>query len=334
MARLKPLRREEDIKAVPTEEPVTIDLSPDPAPAVADPPELEKKEEPAPHVEEHQEDDVPALKKRLQELENAERMARNHRDQEASRAANLERQARDQEQALARERADRAESDLAYLTETEDRLSRSLEAARKAKRNARAANDFEAEEIADNDIMQAHIELRDVMQTKARFEAHKAAPPAPETRQQQPPQTLEEKLNSIPGITPRQKDWLLRHPEGMGQAMPRVAALHNYAINIEGLAPDSDAYYEFLDRKMGYSKDTPTSAADERDPPPPSSRSIPMGAPVSRDAPTPNGQPVRNQITLTPEEREFAKSLGQSDSEYARNKQLMLNRKATGAIQQ
>ena len=69
-------------------------------------------------------------------------------------------------------------------------------------------------------------------------------------------------------------------------------------------------------------------------------RSIPMSAPVSRDAPSYNGRSQTNETnTLRADERQIAHvsfphlPAAQAEYEYLKNKRLMIQRKASGEIQ-
>lgn len=121
-------------------------------------------------------------------------------------------------------------------------------------------------------------------------------------------------------ITGRSADWVRRHPEIATDPVKqrKVVAAH-YAALAEDIPVGTDAYYEFADRQMGYSKgvDNPISEAaveTER-------RSATPSAPVSRSN-TAGESAVRREggkIILTAAQREIARNCELSDAEYAQS---------------
>jgi hypothetical protein len=75
----------------------------------------------------------------------------------------------------------------------------------------------------------------------------------------------------------------------------------------QGLIRGTPAYFDYLEEFMGYK----TSDTD---------RSISVQAPPSRNERGNDGRPSGSRVTLTPEERDIAKSLGVSEIDYAKNK--------------
>lgn len=97
---------------------------------------------------------------------------------------------------------------------------------------------------------------------------------------------------------------------------------HEDAID-DGIAPDTDEYFEFIEGRLGMrnrlerseSVDNPLSAASA---PAPKKAPQPPPAPVSRSTQRPN------VMRLTAAEADMASSLGMSPEEYAKNKALAM----------
>ena len=97
---------------------------------------------------------------------------------------------------------------------------------------------------------------------------------------------------------------------------------HEDAID-DGIAPDTDEYFEFIENRLGMRKrvdraeevESPLSAASA---PAPKKTPQPPPAPVSRSTQRPN------VMRLTAAEADMASSLGMSPEEYAKNKALAM----------
>jgi hypothetical protein len=146
--------------------------------------------------------------------------------------------------------------------------------------------------------------------------------------------------NPINQMTARQKAWLEAHPETVTDEL-RAAELRAAVIAAHraGFEPDSDEFYHAIETRMGYHQ--PESAHEPEPmnggsqmpqfPTPPARRPPMVSAPVSR-APYPgsNGGPVSSKITLSPEQREWARRSGLSDAEYAKQFQRLARHKVQG----
>jgi hypothetical protein len=84
---------------------------------------------------------------------------------------------------------------------------------------------------------------------------------------------------------------------------------HESAVD-HGYAPDSDAYFQFVENRMGISESRQQTA-----PAPMQRKASPPAAPVSRSG---NGTGSRpNVVRLSSEQQEMAKNLGMTNAEYA-----------------
>ena len=126
-------------------------------------------------------------------------------------------------------------------------------------------------------------------------------------------------------LTPRSAAWVRAHPEFATDQRKYGAMLaaHNLAI-AQGEEPDSDSYFASVEGSLRIRQ---PAQQDDYDPladaaKPTQRRSAPPAAPVSRTSGATGGQP--NRVTLSVEEREVARSSGQTPEEYARNKLALM----------
>jgi phage I-like protein len=105
-----------------------------------------------------------------------------------------------------------------------------------------------------------------------------------------------------------------------------MVAAHNL-VTADGVQPDTDEYFETVERILGVqapaasvaAAEAPMSAASA----PTQRRSSPAAAPVSRSG-TGTGGGSPNVVRLSADEREMAKMMGMTAEEYARNKLALI----------
>jgi len=134
----------------------------------------------------------------------------------------------------------------------------------------------------------------------------------------------------IDRVTPRSAEWLKKNRDALPDArsIRVMARAHEDAVDY-GIAPESDAYFQFVENRLGINSnrrsipevdDVMSSAASSKQ-----RRSAPPSAPVSRQPiDSPNHRP--GVITLTAAEVEAAKISGITPQEYYRNKMREQNR--------
>lgn len=320
MPKLRPMRTAEEIAAVPEDEPVLIELTSESSGVVAPgaEPELKAAEveiAPAPKVEPVEE--VSPLQKQLDDMRRAEAETRRQltesqeRERQAVHAANqrgeqLYHAQGEREQAqydavlnaigAAESEANRAQADLAA---------------------SMAISDFTAAAEAQRRLSVATTRLVQLEDGKAAFEA----------RAEQPVQR-QEPLRSAPSVDPidamaqlsgKQKSWLKNHRDAQTDPakLARLGAAHYDALEA-GHAADSDGYFQVLEERLGYRQPVAKTEADPE--PEPQRRSMPMSAPVTREAPSVStGRATPTRVELTASQREAARISGVDDVTYARN---------------
>jgi hypothetical protein len=143
------------------------------------------------------------------------------------------------------------------------------------------------------------------METRPRQPTFNPPPPPPQ-------QTYQDPLEQIAqAVSPRSASWIRANKDNLGneRALREMFRAHESAVD-HGYAPDSDAYFQFVENRMGISesRQQPASAPMQR-------KASPPAAPVSRSG---NGTGSRpNVVRLSSEQQEMAKNLGMTNAEYA-----------------
>jgi hypothetical protein len=309
MAR-RALSKKEDIEAVPLTEPVDIDISekaivieetdkgaityepePKPEPEVVVAPEPPPKPEPTVEVKPDA-----ALMRRLEEAENAVRLAN---------------------QQLAQERAAREEARADAIQNGVDAVRAELESAKRDALAANTAGDTPQFLEATQRISVAAARLEHLEAGYAAIEKQRKEPP-PAQRSADPIEALQ--------VPYEAKTWLRKNPHFITNAADnkRLRTAHDAALDLENLTAWSPEYYEFVETKLGIRKAEPKPVPKSE----PEIEERTVSAPVSRDAPSlSGGKAGSSKITLSPEEREHAKLAGVDEVTYAKMKQRLQREK-------
>lgn len=309
-AKLKPMKDDQEIAAIPLDQPVLVELAPEPSSAEmeAAPPAAAKQ---ADNADASGVEQLTAQLERLKAAEKtqAEELARLHQEK-----AEAERRAVAQAMELRQSRSEREQA-------LSDALTHSLAAAQ-SEQEAAEAEYAKAYESADPaamakaqgkiaraaaKVLNAEAAAAEVAERKERMSED--APRQPEQR----PADLVTTVRGNPNLLPTEKDWLLEHQDllvdrGRGVELEAAYIRATRAGHVRG----SDGYFQFLDKELGYA----TTKAETTDP---DEGATIMNAPVSRDAVSvATGRAASGtRITLTPEQRAFAKSMGLSEVQYA-----------------
>ena len=163
---------------------------------------------------------------------------------------------------------------------------------------ALAAGNFKLAAELGRKAARAEARIERLEEGKADLAARKAEPPKPATTQS-PQQTAFEQ--AIAGSAPRAQAWLRAHPTYVTdpELNAQAALAHQRAMK-QGLAPDSDAYFEFCERDLGLKQ---AEAAPEQKPKPQQRAAAMPSAPVSRDGGPSGGTLSSTQVTLSPGEQ-------------------------------
>jgi hypothetical protein len=243
-----------------------------------------------------------------------------------------ERKARMEAEAIARQASEHArlaqneasDSNLHLVSGAIESVRRDQEILKANLRDSMAIGDYDkAAELQE----QMAANITNLRQLERGFEEMKQQPRI----QPQAPPPGELTVDSlIDRVTPRSAEWLKKNRDALPDArsIRVMARAHEDAVDY-GIAPESDAYFQFVENRLGISStrrsipevdDVMSSAASSKQ-----RRSGPPSAPVSRQPiDSPNHRP--GVITLTAAEVEAARISGITPQEYYRNKMRENNR--------
>ena len=232
-----------------------------------------------------------------------------------------ERRARAEAERIARQASEQANKAYSEVDDTNTQLVNSAITQLKTNNailtsqyaEAMSSNDYERaaqiqSEISHNAAKLIHLEngLQE-MKNQPRRQVVDPLPPPPRG------DVLDQIINQV---TPRSADWLRANRDNIRdeRTIKKMFRAHEDAVD-DGYEPDSDAYFAFIEQRMGISRaeeaESPLSAAAK-----PAPRSVaPAAAPVNRGT-----APSNNVVRLSKAEAETAKMLGMTDKEYATHK--------------
>lgn len=292
--------------------------------------EGEAKPKPRPRPEDDGGDDeiaalrstVDGAQKKTAEAEEARRTAERERDEARARTrAAIDAQVSEREVAI--------ETSIVTFANTVDTLKKDYKAALEAGDHDRAA------EINDQ-LVDAKIELRTNQgrktelkawkddQVKKREAAERAAP-----------------VDPLSPYTPRTRAWIEKHADESGK--PKFLTDRTFALKAsaadsmakaEGFAPDTDAYFDYVEKFMGLK---PNDNADDDDDVviQPAPKRVPPASSVAAPPSRGNGSGQqrsttgRQTIRLTQQQRDFAEtqsSLGETPAERVKNYAINLSK--------
>jgi len=122
-------------------------------------------------------------------------------------------------------------------------------------------------------------------------------------------------------LTPRSAAWVRNNPDIIRNRYDDMVKAHSHAVG-EGFVPDSDAYFEHVERRLGLRKAPEPEITEEEvisvaAAPVQKRTNAPPVAPTSRVASNSSGRP--NVVRLTAEQKEMASMMGMSPEDYAKN---------------
>lgn len=293
--------------------------TPESKPDAAAPAEVKVESEPQPSQAA-----VDELRTQLKAMENREAAALRERQ-------HLERVAREQAAELARaqEEAVRARGEMVDVRRTT--LDSSIVAAqaeadlaRRDYQTALEVGDFTKAAEANWRLNKAAAQAALLEEKKQTFATEQPRPHEGSVRQ---PQRNADPVESyIENKSPRTQSWLRAHPETITDPrMNNKTVAAHYDALAEGYAVDTEGYFNYIDRKLGFAgqvnEPAETLAQEPPEQPRQRQRAAPPAAPVSRDPP--RSEKNTGRMYLTKGEQEVAEALGITPSEYARRKQAM-----------
>lgn len=271
--------------------------------------ELLTKEQPpvvetAPRAEENELDDysdkvkkrIDKLTARLRETQRREQAAIEYAQQVQRHAQALEQQAK--------------QSDAGRLDEARTRIETQAIALKQIIKAAREEGDVNTE-------MEAQQRLADIMYDQRQVAEQAAIRQAQIAQAQQAQQAAPRAPQPVAEPDPRAEDWAERN-EWFGRDVVMTAAvkgIHMQLISQEGFDPQSNEYYDELDRRMRdafphrFANENATSQSNR------TTRPVQTVAPAARSSGVNN---ARRTVRLTPSQVAIAKRLGVPLEEYAK----------------
>lgn len=254
------------------------------------------------------EEGLEAFKKKYEE----ERQARIDAEDRARQAAMQAREAQGQV----------GDTNLQLVTSAIDTLKRESDILKANLRAAMASGDYSAAADAQEAMADTKAKLLQLENGKAALQEQLRNP----VQRVEPPVDAVEALASQ--LSPRSAAWVRANPDYARnpRLTQKMIAAHNL-VTADGIAPDTDEYFESVERVLGVSAPPSASVAAAEAPlsaaaAPAQRRSSPAAAPVSRSGNPTNSRP--NVVRLTAQEREMAQMVGQTPEEYARNKLALI----------
>jgi hypothetical protein len=301
MPQLRALKTDEEIALIPLDQPILVEL---PGGVIAnDPPEQENKTGKTSRVE-PSDPDAKLLQQQLEAAQAAQQTERDRADKAERDAAEARRLAQE-----ATTRSQSLEGDI--ITGGLAAAQNELAAAEAELERAGEAGDFKAMAKAQTRIGRASAQVVSLESGAAEIaERVKTPEPRQEQTRQQAPDPMAA-IDTNPNLLPAEKVWLKAHPDAvMDQRRNNELGVGYERAIKKGLVRGTPEYLSFLEDFMGYAK---SEQRDENN-----NGSIDVQAPPSRNERGNDGKVQGNRITLSPEQREIAKSMGVSEIEYAR----------------
>ncbi|HEY6861683.1 MAG TPA: hypothetical protein VI358_18100 [Pseudolabrys sp.] len=271
----------------------------------------EAKVEPAPEKKpEADSEAIESLRRQLEELRS-----------ETSRERELRVAAEKQARELATETAVSKRNTLdSQLHSVQSELSLTEEKASKAERDLAAAMeiaDYTAAAKAQRQLTEATTDIQRLKYGEREIQRRVNAADKVPVQQQVAP-GLDETIEGIKqASSPKARTYIERNRASLTSEkhLNRMIAAHNMAVNSD-IEPDTDEYFSYIDRQMGWGEKEPAAAPVQR-------QQRTVAAPVSRTTAAANGDLTGNKITLTREQAEFCREMGISPVSYAKNLQKL-----------
>lgn len=272
------------------------------------PAKAEKQEKLAANDEESPEKGIAELKKRLEEEQKARWEAENRVRQQQAEVQKVHVASQDK--------------DLTLINGAIKQVKTSNDMLKNEYKAALTAGDYDkAADIQESMAVNA-AKLLQLENGKVALENKLKQPVEPMARTNDPVEQVASQLS------PRSASWVRAHPECVRdqKLYAKMIGAHNFAV-ADGYVPDSDAYFDFIEKSLGYKDATePSESVEAAENPQAQSaqvsrpRSSPSAAPTSKIASS--GARNSNVVRLTAQEREIAEMMKMTPEEYARNKVL------------
>lgn len=190
--------------------------------------------------------------------------------------------------------------------------------------DAHAQGDYTKVAKTQREMSRIEAQIQRLEDGKADLEARKTETPTEDVQPVKQIGDPVEKFITNLQVSDRDRTWLRKHRDIVTdqRKFEKLSNTAAFAANVEGLAPDSDEFYAFIEQKLGIAPTiAPATAPARTEPAPPAQRRAPQfAAPPSRDTTTVNGtQKKTGKIRLSPAQQEAATTAGMTPGEYAKH---------------
>jgi hypothetical protein len=258
---------------------------------------------PAPQQEDELDNYSEKVKKRIDKL--TARLRETQRREEAALeyAKNVQAQLQTAHQNVAR-------SDVGRLSEAKSRVDTQTVALKQIIRRAREEGDLETEMEAQERLSALVLEQKQIQAAEAQWANYAQQPQAQQPVQQQVQQPVQKPR---PTLDPKAEQWAEENTwYGQDMVMTMAAqGIHMELIQKEGIDPQSDEYYDELNRRIRQTFPQKFQSSQS----PRSPRPAQAVAPANRSSGVNN---ARRTVRLTPSQVAIAKKLGVPLEEYAK----------------
>jgi len=342
MARPRIVRTKEEADAIPIDQPVQIALTDDSDVETRQQQESENRDEKArqPEAKDQQvvdsvdkddesRPDVSALQKRIEELERAEKLAKERFEAEQKRADEAERKRSEIQTESGRFQEEALQAQYDAIVNALEASRAEAEAAERLLERAEFDADPKAKSDAYRKLARAEANITRLEDGKAAYEARLQAERAKQKADVPRVDTFEQAIANMPPLV---KDWMRAHPDYMTDPRKnaKIQALH-WDVLDEGHSFGTQSYVESMEQKLGMREPPKKVEQREEDDESRQRNTVVTQAPPTRDVPSAGtGKPVSTKVTLTAEEREIARMSGISEIEYAKQKLKLQELKRNG----
>ena len=197
--------------------------------------------------------------------------------------------------------------DTGFVSEMENRIKSSMEAAASKLAKAREDGDLKAEIAAQTEISKLGYEEARLAEIKSKQSAQPV-----ETEVRQPSVRMEQPINP----DPKAQDWASKNTWfGQDEAMTYTAfSLHKRLVEEEGYDPQSDEYYSEIDKRIKLEFPHKFGTVGQQK----TTKPTQIVASASKSS-----KPGRKTVRLTPSQVAIAKKLGVPLEDYAKQLNLM-----------
>jgi hypothetical protein len=200
------------------------------------------------------------------------------------------------------------------LNEAKGRIETQVMALKQIIRKAREEGDVDTETEAQQRLTSLTMEASQVDQAAAQRQLYQQQVAAQQAQEQQwaVQQTYQQPVQQVQEIDPRVEEWAERNPwYGKDTVMTHAAwGIHRQLIEAERFDPNSNEYYDELDRRIRQAFPKKFGATQG------ANRNAQPVAPASRTSGI--NQAARRTVRLTPSQVAIAKKLGVPLEEYAK----------------